>query len=86
MNAQPHPNSIKRILPAKGSKLDCRVIRSKSWWPTSAVECAGVFAVSWDDANGCRYWAALHDFEANSIQALLSQCSNLDKGMGARGW
>jgi hypothetical protein len=73
---------LRRFRPARGAALTMDAIRGP-WRPTSAVACAGVFAVRWE-TRAATFWAPLHDFAPADQLRLIEACRWADQNANGR--
>lgn len=72
-----HARSPRRFWPMAGRRLTRANIQGP-WRPTAAIDCAGVFAVTWHTSRG-DWWAPLHDFDPRTQLELIESCVDLDR-------
>lgn len=84
LRSVPHDQGPIRIYPQRGQQLERDAIRGE-WWPSGAVDCAGVFAVCWSTHGGRTCWAPLHAFDIRTRDELIEECARQDRWSGAHG-
>jgi ribose 1,5-bisphosphokinase PhnN len=71
---------VRRFKRLRGEPLSYDHIQGH-WRASAAIEGAGFFAVVWE-AHGVTYWAALHDFVAETQCRLIRECERADRDAG----